>query len=68
MIKCSKKKEKKYTTGMEKHQEGISCSIEGMIGVDSEVTRGGDDDEDDEEFAWDVVLVVCKLVDLTVAD
>jgi hypothetical protein len=51
LIKCSKKKEKKYTTGMEKHQEGISCSIEGMIGVDSEVTRGGDDDEDDEEFA-----------------
>jgi hypothetical protein len=39
-----------------------------MIGVNSEVTRGGDDDEDDEEFACDVVLVVGKLVDLTAAD
>ncbi len=50
------------------YQEGTSCSDEGMIGVNSEVTRGGDDDEDDEEFACDVVLVVGKLVDLTAAD
>ena len=40
-----------------------------MLGVNSEVTRGGgDDEEDEEEFAWDVVLVVCRLVDLLTAD
>jgi hypothetical protein len=41
-----------------------------MLGVNSEVTRGGGDDEDDEEeeFVWNVVLVVCRLVDLITAD
>ncbi len=41
-----------------------------MLGVNSEVTTGGGDDEDDEEeeFAWNVVLVVCRLVDLITAD
>ncbi len=80
MIKWSKKKERKEiynwndlglqgnTIYIYIYQEGTSCSDEGMIGVNSEVTRGGEDDEDDEEFACDVVLVVGKLVDLTAAD
>ena len=34
-----------------------------MIGVSSEGTRGGE-----EEFACNVVSVVCKLVDLPVVD
>ncbi len=42
-----------------------------MLGVNSEVTRGGggdDEDDEEEEFAWNVVLVVCRLVDLITAD
>jgi hypothetical protein len=40
-----------------------------MIGVKSEVIGGrGEEEEEDEEFACDVVLVVCKLVDLPAVD
>ncbi len=52
-----------------RYQEEIFCSDEGMIGVKSEVIGGrGEEEEEDEEFACDVVLVVCKLVDLPAVD